>query len=165
MILFRTNITEVHGEHNSSRGHLVSSFLQPGGPDAAQYTGSLVTGAPADYAGFNLLLLSPLRGAGAEHGNGSIAYDGSLITNSGGGGVITARPLNSDEKRLGGISNGVDGVDAQDWPKVKQGCANLGAVLSGDATAGGVPPEKLAEELFEVLTCASLSLSLWCLSR
>lgn len=148
--------------HRSSRGHLVSQFLLPGGPSIDHFIGTLATGAPADYAGFNLLVLSPTRESDAVQ---RISYDGALITNSGGGGVISARSLHHEEKRLGGVSNGVDGIDADDWPKVKKGYASLDKALSEDEASTGVSPEKLAEKLFDVLTCACLSLLLWCLHR
>jgi len=125
----------------------VSSFLLPGGPSLREYTDALANGAPADYAGFNLLVLSPR--VDAAHG---IAYDSALITNSGGGGVITARPLSSKERQIGAVSNGIDGVDAADWPKVKQGCASLDAVLSGEGAQVDMSPENFAEKLLGVLT-------------
>ena len=103
-----------------------------------------------------------VRGAGAEHGN--IAPDGSVATNSGGGGAITARPQSSNQKLIEGISNTVDRVDATDWPKLRKGSANLDVVLTGDA-ALGMSPEMLAEELFTALTYANLVISLWCLPR
>ena len=109
-----------------------------------------------------MFLLSSVRGAGAEHGN--IAPDGSVITNSGGGGVITARPLSSNEKHIEGISSAVDRVNATDRPKLRKGHAKLGVVLTGDV-APRMSPERLAEELFTALTCANLAISLWCLPR
>ncbi|THH05663.1 hypothetical protein EW145_g4635 [Phellinidium pouzarii] len=148
-----TNITEQHGSYRSSRGHLVSSFLQPGTPNVVQYTRELTSNRSDEFAGFNLLLLSP----SGETGNGSIAYsEASLVTNSGGGGVITARNLRSEERRLGGVSNGVDGPDGATWPKVKKGVSCLGEIIFENEGRFS-SSEELAEQLFNILSYALIS--------
>lgn len=75
------------------------------------------------YAGFNMLLLEP------KYGRGSLSYDGQFASNSGGGGVITSRLLREDEKHCGGITNGIESLDGERWPKLVQGKAQLEKVL------------------------------------
>ncbi len=81
--------------------------------------------------------------------------DGALATNSGGGGLITARMLSKEERECGGISNGVDHHGASEWPKVKHGIQTLAAVLNSlpqDATEA-----EIVERLFALLTCVPRS--------
>jgi len=120
-----TNITEPAATYASSRGHLTSSFLlsQSSHP-LGDEVGKIIPGE-AKYAGFNLLLLAP-SSVNAE----SIHFDASFVTNGGGGGVITARPLSDQERHCGGISNGIDGKGASEWPKVKHGVCALSNLLS-----------------------------------
>ncbi|KAI5123135.1 hypothetical protein M0805_000838 [Coniferiporia weirii] len=143
-----TNITEQHHSYGSSRGHLVSSFLLPGAPGVKQYTDSLTGSASGGYSGFNMLVLSPSRNAETRQ----VVYeDATLITNSGGGGIISSRWLRSEERRIGGVSNGVDGEGGADWPKVKEGVSRLSEVLFGGERGRAGSSEGLVDELFELL--------------
>ncbi len=113
------------------------------------------TGGPsADYAGFNLVLFSPSGTAGEP-----LSYDGSTVTNSGGGGVITSRPLSSEERCVGGVSNGIDTLDGQTWPKVVQGRGTLTDLLNSKATreTEEEEEEELIEELFSLLRYVAMS--------
>lgn len=168
--------------------------------------------ADAKFAGFNLLLLTPtvhvahmhsefqhdravdssgtrIRSSGPERpreqtGTEKVTYtyDGAIVTNSGGGGRITARLLSDEEKTCGGVSNGIgrqvqgggDGADAvlqgaAEWPKVEHGRAALREILydsegtnankAGDESQGTTEEREseLVERLFDLLTCVSLS--------
>ena len=100
----------------------------------------------AKFAGFNLLLLSPtLRDPQAL-----LSFDAALVTNHGAGGEIISRPLSNDERLAGGLSNGIDGKGANEWPKVQYGVKYLRDFL------GRVPPNMeeadLMHHLFELLT-------------
>lgn len=76
-----------------------------------------------------------------------------MVTNSGGGGVITSRPLSSEERCVGGVSNGIDTLDGQTWPKVVQGRGTLTDLLNSKATRETeAEEEELIEELFSLLT-------------
>ncbi|KAK7462276.1 hypothetical protein VKT23_007877 [Stygiomarasmius scandens] len=55
----------------------------------------------------------------------SLHYNSLFLTNSGAGGPITARPLCAQEKRCGGLSNGVDGHGGNEWPKVIHGVEEM----------------------------------------
>jgi uncharacterized protein with NRDE domain len=95
------------------------------------------------YAGFNMLLLEPEK----SPVTGTISYVGAFATNHGASGVITSRPLSSAECHCGGISNGIDGRDADSWPKVRVGIAALDAVVHREETI----EVELIEGLFELL--------------
>lgn len=95
------------------------------------------------YAGFNVLLLEPVRNAGVP-----VAYDAAYVTNHGGGGKVTARPLTTAERRAGGLSNGVDGHGAEQWPKVQHGLGLFSAVLADAPDT----EDALVARLFELLT-------------
>ena len=144
----RTNISEKEGVlYKESRGHLVSSFLLPDAPDADHYVGLLESEGSTDYAGFNLLLLTPTSG-----GDG-ISYEASLITNSGGHGSIIKRDLLPEERHAGGVSNGVDTVDGRAWPKVKKGVASLTELLRANkANEQKLSEDELVEHLFGILS-------------
>ena len=132
----------------SSRGHLVSSFLAPDAPDWQQYATALAD-SDADYAGFNLLLLTPRIQA-----EGGLSYDAALVTNSGGGGRISSKQLDIEERRVGALSNGVEAAGGPDWPKVKKGRSDLQDILfASDAESGNMLPgeQELAERLFDLL--------------
>lgn len=145
-VAIRTNISEQGAPFRSSRGHLVSSFLLPDAPDSERFVNSLVNDTAAEYAGFNLLLLIPSKE------EGRLSFSASLITNSGGGGVIKPRPLLAEERRIGGISNGMDGDDGRNWPKVRKGEQSLDELLYDDAIGRNtVSEEELVEQLFEIL--------------
>ncbi|KAG9078051.1 hypothetical protein FRC06_008557 [Ceratobasidium sp. 370] len=128
-----TNITELIGTFESSRGELASNFLKPApagdsSPDEptparlSRYLASVST-EQRRYAGFNLLVLSP-----SSRSDGTVEYQGAMVTNSGGGGDIIARPLTQVESFCGGVSNADDSArppqevgETNDWPKVLQG--------------------------------------------
>ena len=142
----RTNINEPPNTFTSSRGHLVSSFLaSPLSPSLADDAQRI---APPDarYAGFNLLLLA----AAPAHSSPSFSFDALFMTNRGGGGPISFRALTDAQRHRGGLSNGVDGDGADEWPKVQHGVRALDALL------GALPPDisadQLAERLFDLLT-------------
>ncbi|KAI0079492.1 DUF833-domain-containing protein [Panus rudis PR-1116 ss-1] len=145
-----TNITEEAKPYETSRGELVSSFLLSGsrglGP-LREHMSSLIA-ENAQYAGFNLLLLSP-----SDNGSASLSFEAGYVTNHGGGGCVTARPLTDAERRVGGLSNGVDGKGAEEWPKVKQGVEMFADVLGSidDSTT----QLELSERLFHLLTWKS----------
>lgn len=149
-VAFLTNITEEYATYASSRGELARDFLLPDrGPTErlAAHVAHVVRDGRA-YAGFNLLLLAPRAGPPG------LAYDAAYVTNHGGGGRVAARPLSDDERRCGGLSNGVDGAGADAWPKVRTGSALFLRVLQA-AAAPETSEDALAERLFELLTWRS----------
>ena len=106
----------------------------------------------AKFAGFNLLLLAP-----TQDPKGSIKYDSLFVTNHGGGGTFTSRPLSSKEHSCGGISNGIDGAGADLWPKIQHATEDFDAVarqtLPSDANKHPQTEPELVEQLFQLLTC------------
>ncbi|KAF9240260.1 NRDE protein-domain-containing protein [Melanogaster broomeanus] len=143
-----TNITEPTAKFRSSRGHLVSSFL------TSQLSHSLEDDVPrlipgdAQYAGFNLLLLAPTAPDWSW-----LSYDATYVTNRGAGGPITYHPLTDAQRHRGGMSNGIDGKGADEWPKVQQGLRSLEAIL--DTLPPNTSEDQLAERLFELLSWRS----------
>ena len=143
---------------------MVSSFLAQGGPDWDSFVHGLTTSdvrGPSlpKFAGFNLLVFSPsvVEAGTPRNTEGEnktvITYEkAALITNSGGGGVVTCRSLTEDERRIGGLSNGVDGQGACDWPKVVEGRTELGQLFQTlKAKEYKVDENELVEELFKIL--------------
>ncbi|KAG8902808.1 hypothetical protein FRB99_004107 [Tulasnella sp. 403] len=109
-----TNITEPYGKYETTRGELTSSYLLSTEP-LDEYVARLTDpGSWKSYAGFNMLLLEPCT-------IGSLGYRGQYVSNGGGGGVITSRPLDDDEIACGGITNGIEALDGRSWPKLVQG--------------------------------------------
>lgn len=96
----------------------------------------------ANYAGFNLLLLSP-KSQEFE----TLSFDAAFVSNGGAGGLIAIRPLSVEERQRGGMSNGIDGKGAQEWPKVRNGVELLSDILHSDITETA-----LTESLFNLLT-------------
>ncbi|QRV92791.1 Ser/Thr-rich protein T10 in DGCR region [Ceratobasidium sp. AG-Ba] len=145
-----TNITELIGKFVSSRGELVSKFLKStSSPDShlSQYFSSLVTEQRV-YAGFNLLALSP-----KSRGDGTIEYEGSIITNSGGGGKIAARPLTEDESSCCGLSNSNDCAEPRvdenpDWPKLSEGKSLFKEIVGSE----NWKEDELLETLFDMMS-------------
>lgn len=101
-----------------------------------------------DYAGFNLLLVSMAQedakprsvpqNAG-EHEDEilpEIVPRMALMTNSGEGGRLTARWLEGDEARLGGVSNGVDGSTMEMWTKIELGKRALSDLIRREIELG-----------------------------
>jgi len=144
-----TNITEPAGKYDSSRGSLASSFLLPKTPSTTfRAEVDSIVSQNTKFAGFNLLLLSPR--IADEHDGQPLHYDAAFVTNSGGGGEITARDLSDGERRCGGMSNGIDRQGAQEWPKVKHGTEALQEIL--DRATEDANEFQLAERLFGLLT-------------
>lgn len=115
------------------------------------------------FAGFNLLVLSPSRTEPKAHSGQqkeekvSFTYNNAaLVTNSGGGGAISCRLLAEHERRTGGLSNGVDGHGACDWPKVQEGQAELEELLNKlEAKENGIDEAELVDELFKIMLYVS----------
>ena len=151
----RTNITEPPRKYATSRGDLVSSFLLPQTPKPTlkgEIDAFLDAHRDDVYAGFNLLVLSP--SPSTDHGDlgatGQLSLEGAFLTNHGGGGTITGRMLSEEERHIGGMSNGIEGRGADEWPKVKHGRQALRDLLHGlpqDATEA-----QIADRLFDLLT-------------
>lgn len=152
----RTNITEEYRTYGSSRGDLVATFLSSTSSCPFEEDVHSLIPCDAQYAGFNLLLLSP-----TAHDEHNLSFDAEYVTNHGGGGTITVRPLTNAERRCGGISNGIDGKGAEAWPKVQRGIHSFKSIMS--AVSPNTPDKDLAESLFEILTwvqdCNSLASS------
>jgi uncharacterized protein with NRDE domain len=107
----------------------------------------------ASYAGFNLLLLAA---ASAPHSSPSFFFDALYVTNRGAGGPITYRALTDAQRHRGGLSNGVDGNGADEWPKVQHGVRALDALL--DTLPPNTSDDQLTERLFDLLTWRSSQL-------
>jgi uncharacterized protein with NRDE domain len=129
----------------------VASFLSDlrGDSDLEGATCAL-TNQNTSYAGFNLLLLQPLQKLPFAD---KLAYGARLVTNAGGGGRIRARGLSDAECACGGISNGVDGLGGDAWPKVVHGRAALQSILDG--LSPEMDDSHLAGRLIELLTCVT----------
>ncbi|KAF8626003.1 hypothetical protein AX17_006726 [Amanita inopinata Kibby_2008] len=139
-----TNITEPPTNLGTSRGSLVSSFLLSDSSRPLEDELGKIILPDAKFAGFNLMLFAPLMKP-----DGTLYYDGLLVTNHGGGGVLTARPLSVSERYRGGISNGIDGAGATDWPKVKRATQDFDAILHG--LSPGDSETELVDRLMKVL--------------
>ncbi|OBZ68641.1 Transport and Golgi organization 2 [Grifola frondosa] len=150
-----TNITEPLRKYSSSRGSLTSTFLLPKLPSATlQDEIDEIVSQNVKYAGFNMLLLTPPPcTADVGERERPLSLDAAFVTNSGGGGTITARMLSDEERRCGGMSNGVDHHGASEWPKVKHGIQALNEVLN--SLPQDISDSDLAERLFTLLTWKS----------
>ncbi|KAH7915451.1 NRDE protein-domain-containing protein [Hygrophoropsis aurantiaca] len=152
-IALLTNITEPATQQGSSRGHLVASFLTA---DSLRYplVDNLQHLFPRDakYAGFNLLLLAP----SSTHEEQGLSFDSAYVTNRGAGGNLTIHSLTDAQRRCGGISNGIDGKGADQWPKVHHGLHSLQSII--DTPPPHESEEQLAERLFALLTWTSSEL-------
>ncbi|RDX53474.1 DUF833-domain-containing protein [Polyporus arcularius HHB13444] len=150
-----TNITEPPRKYDSSRGDLTHSFLLPRAPKRmlkAEIDEFLEENRDRAYAGFNLLVLSPSASTG-DLGPRPVSLDGAFLTNSGGGGTIVARMLSDEERRCGGMSNGIDRHGANEWPKVQHGMRALRSLL--DELPQRAAESEIVEHLFELLTWKS----------
>ena len=147
---YRTNITEPVKKYNTSRGYLVSSFLQSDSPRPLDEIGKIIP-MNEKFAGFNLLLLAPTPDT-----DSSIQYDSLYITNHGGGGTLTSRPLRPSERSCGGISNGIDGAGAESWFKVQHATKEFEAVLQ-TLTPNDDTASELTDRLFKLLAWVSFS--------
>ncbi|KAG1901090.1 NRDE protein-domain-containing protein [Suillus fuscotomentosus] len=140
-LAFLTNITEEYKTYGSSRGDLVANFLSS---DSEEDVHNLIP-PDAKYAGFNLLLLTP-----STRGEHALTFDGTYVTNHGGGGTLVVRSLTDAERRCGGLSNGIDGKGAELWPKVQHGLHLFKSIIK--AVSPTTPEKELADNLFELLT-------------
>ncbi|KAH7885478.1 NRDE protein-domain-containing protein [Phlebopus sp. FC_14] len=147
-----TNITEPITKFNSSRGHLVSSFLtsELSLPLGEENIRRLIP-HDAKYAGFNLLLLAPSSPNWTR-----LSFNARYVTNRGAGGPITYRPLTDAQRRYGGLSNGIDGEGADEWPKLQRGLDSMRAIL--DTLLPSSSEDELTEQLFDLLTWRSSQL-------
>ncbi|KAG2070308.1 DUF833-domain-containing protein [Suillus decipiens] len=143
-VAFLTNITEEYKTYSSSRGDLVANFLSS---NLEEDVHNLIP-RDANYAGFNLLLLTP-----STRGEHDLTFDGTYVTNHGGGGTLVVRPLTDTERRCGGMSNGIDGKGAELWPKVQHGLHLFESIMG--AVLPTTPEKELTEYLFELLTWKS----------
>ena len=140
----RTNITEEHRAYSSSRGELASAFLLPRDPtEGLDAHVAALAETNGTYAGFNVLFLAP------RDVDGPVAYDAAFVTNHGGGGRVAHRALSAAERACGGLSNGIDGAGAENWPKIRQGSQLFVDALQA---AAGAPEDELVERLFGTLT-------------
>ncbi|KAH9949783.1 DUF833-domain-containing protein [Amylocystis lapponica] len=152
-IALLTNITEPPGKYGTSRGTLVSSFLLPPSPGTSfHHEVDNIVALNTKFAGFNLLLLSPNYSTD-DHGVRRLSFDAMFVTNSGGGGTISARALSGEEKHCGGISNGIDRHGGSEWPKVRHGTRAFGDIL--ECMTEDLGESELAERLFELLSWKS----------
>jgi len=103
---------------------LVSSFLLSDGSLPLEQEAGRIATRDTNFSGFNLMLFAPLMKS-----DGSISYESLFVTNHGAGGVLTSRPLSEDERRCGGVSNGIDEAGGSDWPKVKRATKDFDAVF------------------------------------
>ncbi|KAK2463381.1 hypothetical protein APHAL10511_004607 [Amanita phalloides] len=143
-----TNITEDATNFGTSRGSLVSSFLLSDASLPLEQEARRLAAPDTKFSGFNLMLFAPLMKS-----DGSLSYESLLVTNHGAGGVLASRPLCEDERRCGGVSNGVDGAGGSDWPKVKRATQDFDAVLqslSPDHTEA-----ELVNQLMDILSWTS----------
>lgn len=138
----RTNITEPIKTYSSSRGYLTSSFLLSDSSCSLEAEVGRIIPQGA-IAGFNLLLLRPV-----SQPDGSLQFDSLLVTNYGAGGTISSRPLSSEEKSCGCISNAVDGT-ATPWPKVVHATEEFSRLLY--SLPPSVSEAELTDKLFEIL--------------
>ncbi|KAI0772258.1 NRDE protein-domain-containing protein [Irpex lacteus] len=158
-VAFLTNITEDAQPFSSTRGELTSSFLLSDvRPQDLQTYLDGVTARNRQYAGFNLLLLAP-RPSSSSNSFKSDASSGAYLTNHGGGGDLASRPLTASERRCGALSNGIDGLDADKWPKVQQGLGMFEdipqAPVDDDNADLPLAETDLVESLFNLLTWRS----------
>ncbi|KAG8891952.1 hypothetical protein FRC00_012885, partial [Tulasnella sp. 408] len=156
-----TNITEPRAVYKTTRGELASNWLLSD-ESLDAFTFKLTSQHHwKSYAGFNLLLLEPKwRPSPSKKTSSSLlSYSGEYATNSGGGGIITARPLHEDEVTfVGGITNGIESLDGTEWPKLVEGTAKLRealAALDKDAST-----EQIVERLSEILRSVSTAIAL-----
>lgn len=129
----------------STRGCLVSSYLSDEFESSDEPLGFI----PRDtkFAGFNLLLFEP------EQEEDGLRFEVSFVSNGGAGGELTSRPLSPEEQSCGGMSNGVDGKGANEWPKVVHGTKALDTVLKEIPV--GEEDTQIAERLFRLLSWQS----------
>jgi len=98
----------------------------------------------------------PHASGSESEGSWRLSYEVVKLSNNGGGNPIVSRTLTGEERKVGVMSNGIDGKGGDEWPKVQDATRSLREVLKGDFDqAEGSrlgPDEGLAEELFEILS-------------
>ncbi|KAG8925611.1 hypothetical protein FRC02_009541 [Tulasnella sp. 418] len=141
-----TNITEAFSQREHTRGELTSAFLgsDPNEPLEEYAKRLTLPENHKDYAGFNLTLFQPTP----ESESTGLQYDGFYVTNSGGGGNITYRTLSKVDKKMGGITNGVENVDGGMWLKLIEGKTSMEALLG----TPDLTEEQLVDGLFGLLS-------------
>ncbi|KAG8903512.1 hypothetical protein FRC01_009175 [Tulasnella sp. 417] len=156
----RTNITEPRAVYTTTRGELASNWLLSD-ESLDAFTFNLTSQHHwKSYAGFNLLLLEPkwTPPRAKEASSALLSYSGEYATNSGGGGIITARPLHDDEVAfVGGITNGIESLDGTEWPKLVEGTEKLRealAELDKDAST-----EQIIERLSDILRSVFIAIA------
>ncbi|PFH51209.1 hypothetical protein AMATHDRAFT_191686 [Amanita thiersii Skay4041] len=140
-----TNITEPPTTFGTSRGSLVSSFLLSDSSHPLQDELGKIVPRDAKYSGFNLMLFAPV-----VNPDSTLSYESIFVTNHGGGGILTSRPLSVGERRCGGVSNGIDGAGSADWPKVRRATHDFDVALQ--ILVPGASESDLVDRLMEVLT-------------
>lgn len=148
---------------------LTSTSPQHGGSLSVEVEDILSQRRDTPYAGFNMLLLEPDGTESSDHHStamsphGSLSFSAESVTNHGGGGILVHRSLSKSERRCGGMSNGVDGRGASEWPKVVHGTQSLQEIVDALPTHSiqdDQSPERdireksddeLAESLFHLL--------------
>jgi hypothetical protein len=134
----------------------VSSMLLPSSSESS-FKGEIQTFLDLEsrFAGFNLLVFAPHL-SGPE-GSRRLYYETTKLSNNGGGNPILSRPLSSEERKGGVMSNGIDGKGGE-WPKVRDAMWSLWEVLkddlerTDDSNPSRRSDKELAEELFGVLS-------------
>jgi len=127
---------------------LVSSFLLSDSPHPLEDEIGKIVPEDAKFSGFNLLLLAP-SSSSSQQRQQPLRFDAALVTNHGFCGTLTSRPLSSEERGCGAISNGIDGAGGSEWPKVKHVTQDFASALQSmprDATEA-----ELVDRLFNVL--------------
>jgi len=148
---------EPHNTYDLSRGYLVSSMLLPSSSENS-IKGEIqaLLDLESRFAGFNLLVFVPhVSGSGGAR---SLSYEVTKLSNNGGGNPIISRPLTSEERKGGAMSNGIDGKGGDEWSKVQDATQGLREVLkddferADDSNSRRRSDEELAEELFGILS-------------
>lgn len=139
----------------------MSSLLlpSPGGNNSVQDEIRHLLDLKSRFAGFNLLVFVP-RISNPESGSQrscELSYEVTKLSNNGGGNPIVSRTMTSEERKVGAMSNGVDGQGGDEWPKVVDATRSLREVLEDnkreeDSDSGRKSDEEFAEELFGILS-------------
>ncbi|KAJ8691703.1 hypothetical protein PTI98_011246 [Pleurotus ostreatus] len=149
-----TNVTEPpSGQKFYSRGHLVSTFLLSDSSHPLEDEVEKIIPRDVQFAGFNLLLLAPAAAQADGDSKRTVCYDAALVTNHGGGGAITSRPITPQERVCGGFSNGIDGQDGQEWPKVQHGIRSFKSLI--EELTPECEESQLTDRLFQMLAWRS----------
>jgi len=136
----------------STRGQLVSSFLLTDSPHPLTDQIGKIIPKDAKYAGFNLLLLAPAITLSLNDDSTKeiLSFDGIIASNGGTDGTISSRTLTPEERHCGGMSNGLDGQEGHDWPKVVQGIKLLSGLLQ--SITSDTPESTIVENLMKIMS-------------